>query len=214
MITNPNSPSESTRPSNPASVKKLPPNTDPEKGAVNLWELPHLSIDGLNYRATMIGFIPYIMEGDKLPLGGNFTALRTSPFTKKDTVIINGREWQHMKVFVIFGKDVPAQLKYNKAGETSSVKELYTTKINDNYTFMMYARYDQELAQNAPDWMAKRQAFLRHWLESFKFEPISSADYPPPSKEETSTLKGSDTKPHSAPTIPDKSRGVLSAPVR
>ncbi len=215
VITNPHPMHPSTSPDNPSSIYNLPPNTDPEKGAVNLWELPHLSIDGLNYRATLISFVPFIMEGDKLPLGGYFTKFRTSPFTKKDTVNINGHEWQHLKWSVIYGRDIPAQLLYNKAGESSYIEELYSTKINNNnYTMMMFARYDGELVMHAPDWLAKRQAFLRHWLESFKFEPISSADYQPPSKEEASSLKESETKPHSAPTNPDKSRGVLSAPVR
>ncbi|MCB5191281.1 hypothetical protein LG198_11135 [Methylobacillus arboreus] len=145
-------------------------NLDPSKGAVRVWRLPNVSMDGLNYRATMVGFMPMIIEGDKLPTGSNFKEF-TNPHTQKEIITINGREWQHMTLQVISGRDVPAREDF-KAGESSTVHELYTTKVG-NYIFAMVAIYDRNLATHAPDWLAQRQAFLRHWLESFKFEPIS-----------------------------------------
>jgi len=144
-------------------------NLDPSKGAVRVWGLPHVSMDGLNYRATMVGFMPMIIEGHKLPTRSNFKEF-TNPHTQKEIVTINGREWQHMTLQVISGRDVPAREDF-KAGESSTVHELYTTKVG-NYIFAMVAIYDRNLATHAPDWLAKRQEFLRHWLESFKFEPI------------------------------------------
>jgi hypothetical protein len=144
-------------------------NLDPSKGAVRVWSLPRVSMDGLNYRATMVGFRPMIIEGDKLPTWSNFKEF-TNPHTQKEFVTINGREWQHMTLQVISGKDVPPREDF-KAGESSSVDELYITKIG-NYMFAVVAWYSGDLATHAPDWLAKRQEFLRHWLESFKFEPI------------------------------------------
>jgi hypothetical protein len=131
--------------------------------------LPRVSMDGLNYRATMVGFRPMIIEGHKLPTWSNFKEF-TNPHTQKEFVTINGREWQHMTLQVISGKDVPPREDF-KAGESSSVDELYITKIG-NYMFAVVAWYSGDLATHAPDWLAKRQEFLRHWLESFKFEPI------------------------------------------
>lgn len=147
-------------------------NLDPSKGAVRVWRLPNVSMDGLNYRATMVGFIPMIIEGDKLPTGSNFRngIFTTNPHTKKEVININGREWQRMTHQVISGKDVPEREGF-KAGESSTVNELYTTKVG-NYIFAVVAIYTADLATHAPDWLAKRQEFLRHWLESFKFEPI------------------------------------------
>jgi len=150
-------------------------NLDPGKGAVRVWSLPRVSMDGLNYRATMVGFMPMIIEGHKLPTGSNFSRgkFTTDPRTKKETITINGREWQYMKWSIIYGKSDPVQEKYNVPGASSGVDELYITKVG-NYTFAMLAWYSGDLATHAPDWLTKRQEFLRHWLESFKFEPIPS----------------------------------------
>jgi len=146
-------------------------NLDPSKGAVRVWRLPNVSLDGLNYRATLVGFMPMIIKGDKLPTASNFKFV-TNPHTKKETITINGREWQKMTLQVISGKDVPARDDF-KAGESSHVDELYLTKIGD-YMFAMVASYSKHLATHAPDWLAQRQEFLRHWLASFKFEPIQA----------------------------------------
>ena len=148
-------------------------NLDPSKGAVRVWSLPHVSMDGLNYRATMVSFWPMIIKGDKLPTWSNFSngKFTTDPRTKKEIITINGREWQYMKWSIIYGKSDPIQEKYSVPGASSGVDELYITKVG-NYTFAMLAWYSGDLATHAPDWLAQRQAFLRHWLESFKFEPI------------------------------------------
>lgn len=39
--------------------------------------------------------------------------------------------------------------------------------------FAMIANYSSDLATYAPDWVVKRQAYLRYWLASFKFAPIN-----------------------------------------
>lgn len=146
-------------------------NLNPSKGAVRVWSLPSVSMDGLNYRATMVGFRPIIIEGEKLPTSSNFRIYTTNnPNIQKETVTINGREWQHMSLQVISGKDVPERKDF-KAGTSSSVHELYVTKVG-NYMFAMVAWYSGDLATNAPTWLTQRQEFLRHWLESFKFEPV------------------------------------------
>ncbi len=153
------------------NFRPLSYNLDPSKGAVRVWSLPNVSMDGLNYRATMIGFWPMIIEGDKLPTSSNFRIYTTNnPNIKKETVTINGREWQHMSLQVISGKDVPERKDF-KAGKSSSVHELYVTKVG-NYMFAMVAWYSGDLATNAPAWLTQRREFLRHWLESFKFEPV------------------------------------------
>ncbi|MFA7351788.1 MAG: hypothetical protein WC009_13595 [Methylotenera sp.] len=186
-------------------------NLDPNKGAVRMWGLPRVSMDGLNYRATMVGFRPSIIKGDKLPTSGNFKFV-TNPHTKKETITINGREWQKMTLQVISGKDVPARDDF-KAGESSYVDELYLTKVGD-YMFAMLASYSRHLATHAPDWLAQRQEFLRRWLESFKFEPIPPADNPLPSKDEIQALIEGEANPTPPLLIPAKARGPLSAPVR
>jgi hypothetical protein len=147
-------------------------NLDPSKGAVRVWRLPRVEIDGLNYLATMVSFYPMIIEGDKLPTYSNFSEgkFTTDPHTKKETIIINEREWQYYKYEFIVGRDIPEHDGY-KAGHRR-VDELYTTKIGD-YMFAMLASYAPDLATHAPDWVVQRQAYLRHWLTSFKFEPIS-----------------------------------------
>lgn len=147
-------------------------NMDPSKGAVRVWELPIVEIDGLNYRATMVSFYPMIIKGHKLPTGSNFRLgkFTTSPQTTKEFITINGRTWKYHKREFIVGRDIPEHGRY-KAGYTS-FDELYTTQIGD-YTFAMVAGYDDGLATNAPAWLNKRRAFLREWLETFEFEPIN-----------------------------------------
>lgn len=147
-------------------------NLDPSKGAVRLWRLPRVEIDGLNYRATMVSFYPMIIKGHKLPTGSNFRLgkFTTSPQTTKEFITINGRTWKYHKHEFIVGRDIPEHNGY-KAGYTS-FDELYTTQIGD-YTFAMVAGYDDDLATNAPAWLNKRRAFLREWLETFEFVPIN-----------------------------------------
>jgi hypothetical protein len=146
-------------------------NMDPSKGAVRLWRLPRVEIDGLNYLATMVSFYPMIIKGHKLPTGSNFRLgkFTTSPQTTKEFITINGRTWKYHKHEFIVGRDIPEHNGY-KAGHTG-FDELYTTQIGD-YTFAMVAGYDDGLATNAPDWLNKRRKFLRDWLESFDFVPV------------------------------------------
>ena len=139
-------------------------NGDPTKGAVRVWGFGHIQFDGLNYLSTLVGFQPLVIEGDKLPTGSNFSNGKfTGPSTHKEAITINGREWQYYK---------SDYRESNKTG-VRHLDELYTTKVG-NYTFMALAVYDDNLATYAPEWVIKRQAFLRHWLESFKFEPINT----------------------------------------
>jgi len=147
-------------------------NEDPSKGAVRYWEFPSVEIDGLNYRATMVSFYPMIIKGHKLPTGSNFKNGKyiNSPHVKKETILINGREWQHYEYEFIVGRDIPEHGEY-KAGHRS-VDELYTTKIG-NYTFAMLGDYASDLVTNAPEWLDSRQAYLRNWLKSFEFGSVS-----------------------------------------
>lgn len=148
-------------------------NMDPSKGAVRVWTFPRVEIDGLNYRATMVTFLPMIIKGHKLPTYSWFSdgKYTTDPHTRKKVIIINGRSWQYYKYEFIVGRDIPEHSGY-KAGHTS-FEELYTTQIGD-YTFAMVAGYDDDLATNAPAWLNKRRMFLRDWLESFDFVPLES----------------------------------------
>lgn len=148
-------------------------NMDPSKGAVRVWTLPRVEIDGLNYRATMVTFLPMIIKGHRLPTYSWFSDGKYSndPHTSKKAVTINGRIWQYYQYEFIVGRDIPEHGRF-KAGHRS-FEELYTTQIG-NYTFAMVAGYDDGLATNAPDWLNKRRKFLRDWLESFDFVPVES----------------------------------------
>jgi len=147
-------------------------NLDPSKGAVRVWTLPRVEIDGLNYRATMVTFLPMIIKGHMLPTYSWFSDAKftTNPHTRKEVITLNGRTWQYYKYEFIVGRDIPEHGGY-KAGHTS-FDELYTTTIGD-YMFAMVAGYDDDLATNAPAWLNQRRAFLREWLESFEFVPIN-----------------------------------------
>lgn len=147
-------------------------NKDPSKGAVRVWTLPRVEIDGLNAHATLVTFLPMIIKGHKLPTyswfsDGKFT---TSPYVTIEPIEINGRTWQYHKYEFIVGRDIPEHNGY-KAGHTS-FNELYTTQIG-NYTFAMVAGYNDGLATNAPAWLNSRRLFLREWLETFEFVPIN-----------------------------------------
>jgi hypothetical protein len=148
-------------------------NLDPSKGAVRVWRLPRVQIDGLNYLATMVTFVPMIVEGDKLPTNSWFSRdkFTSDPHTKKETIFINGREWQYMVWQIVDNIDISEQ-GGPKTRDSSTVDELYTTQIGD-YLFVMVGSYSSDLATHAPDWVVQRQLYLRHWLASFKFEPIS-----------------------------------------
>jgi hypothetical protein len=166
-------------------------NMDPDKGAVRVWELPFIEIDGLNYIATMVSFYPMIIKGHKLPTGSNFSRgiFTTSPYTTTELISIKGRAWKYYKHEFVVGRDVPEHSGY-KAGHTS-FEELYTTQIG-NYTFAMVASYDDGLATNAPVWLNSRRLFLREWLETFEFVPI---------QHELESLEG---KPTTQPDIDDQ----------
>ncbi len=149
-------------------------NKDPSKGAVRVWTLPLIEIDGLNAHASLVGFYPMIIKGHKLPTGSNFRRgkFTTSPYVTIEPIEINGRAWQYHKYEFIVGRDIPEHNGY-KAGHTS-FDELYTTPIG-NYTFAMVANYDDGLSTNAPAWLNSRRLFLREWLETFEFVPLSQS---------------------------------------
>jgi hypothetical protein len=147
-------------------------NMDPSKGAVRVWTLPRVEIDGLNARATMITFLPMIIEGHKLPTyswfsNGKYT---TDPHTSKKAITLNERTWQYYQYEFIVGRDIPEHDGY-KAGETM-FEELYTTQIGD-YMFAVVGAYDSGLATHAPDWLNQRREFLREWLETYEFVPLN-----------------------------------------
>ena len=136
------------------------PNTDPSKGALKAWPMETVNMDGLNWKAKMVHFDAVVVEGDKMPLGitGTFNTY------KKDEVIIkkltiHNREWEHLQ-------GIPT---LDSLGRLSGAPDLYKTKIN-NYTLFIRGSYSHEIINN-PDWLAKRRAFLRQWVETFKIEP-------------------------------------------
>lgn len=141
------------------------PNTDPNKGALKAWGIASIPMDGLNWKSLMVHFDAVVVEGDKMPLGttGTFNNY------KRDEVIIekltiHNRAWEHLQ-------GIPT---LDSFGRLSGAPDLYKTKIN-NYTLFIRGSYSHQII-NQPYWLAKRRAFLREWVETFKIEPLP-ADY-------------------------------------
>lgn len=156
------------------------PNTDPNLGAVNVWDDGGYSLDGVlsankitnEYKSERIHYAMYIVEGHKLPIGGMFSRLPdymddpTYPTVKSAFTTATGLKWKHARVN-----------NYPKPGDTSHLygqSEIYQADVG-NYSILVQGIYDHPVYQY-PDWLAKRQAFLREWIESFKIEPLP-ADY-------------------------------------
>jgi hypothetical protein len=158
------------------------PNTDPNLAAVNVWEISHVSLDGVlsankvtnEYKSERIHYSMYIVEGHKLPLGGMFYRRFPPGYMDDPTygtvqstfTTATGLKWKHARVN-----------NYPKPGDTSQLygqSEIYQADIG-NYSILVMGTYEHPVYQY-PDWLTKRQAFLREWLESFKIEPLP-ADY-------------------------------------
>lgn len=159
------------------------PNTDPNLGAVNVWEITGLDLDGVlsankitnEYKSERIHYAMYIVEGHKLPIGGMFQAPyfgagymdNSTNLTVKSTfTTATGLKWKHARL-----NDSP---KPNDLPQLYYQTEMYQADVG-NYSILVYGIYDDPVYQY-PDWLAKRQAFLREWIESFKIETLP-ADY-------------------------------------
>jgi hypothetical protein len=147
------------------------PNTDPSKGALKAWPLVTVNMDGLNWKSLMVHFNAVVVEGDKLPLGGTYSGVfnddKGMKLIEKEKLNIDKREWEH---FIYKPYLDPTR----QDGRLTGTAELYKTKIG-NYTLFVKAGYAHQITNN-PDWLAKRRAFLRQWVETFKIEPLP-ADY-------------------------------------
>lgn len=159
------------------------PNTDPSLGAVNVWELTKNSLDGVlsengvtNLRGSeRIIYQMYIVEGHKLPLGGMFGGRfsqgymddQTRRTVKSTFTNTNGLKWQHAR---FNNQPAPSDLPYLLYDQT----EMYQADVG-NYSILVFGLYTDPVFKH-PDWLAKRQAFLRQWIETFKIEPLP-ADY-------------------------------------
>lgn len=142
------------------------PNTDPNKGALKAWPMETVNMDGLNWKAKMVHFNVVVVEGDKMPLGGAYQGAFNEYNENRQTrekLTINNREWEHFtyKLFVDYTR---------QDGRLAGTAELYKTKIG-NHTLFVKAGYAHQITNN-PDWLAKRRAFLRQWVETFKIEPL------------------------------------------
>lgn len=147
------------------------PNTDPSKGALKAWPMETVNMDGLNWKAKMVHFDAVVVEGDKMPLGGTYSGVfnddKGMKLIEKEKLNIDKREWEH---FIYKPYVDPTR----QDGRLTGTSELYKTKIG-NHTLFVKAGYAHQITNN-PDWLAKRRAFLRQWVETFKIEPLP-ADY-------------------------------------
>lgn len=157
------------------------PNTGPERGAVNAWPVASMSMDGRNWKSKMIYFHATIVEGDKTPLGGSYRGrfnLDDQDAELIEKISINGREWEHW------------QHSNSAIGDTTmyinTPADLYKTKIG-NYSVMVLANFNWPVYGNA-EWVAKRRAFLREWINTFKIEPLP-ADYVKKTPEEIRRMR-------------------------
>lgn len=155
------------------------PNTDPSIGAVNVWELTKNSLDGIlsvnkvtnEYKSERIKYAMYIVEGHKLPLGGNFLGRfpqgymddPTNRTVKSSFTNTHGLKWQHAR---FNNQPKPIDDPYWLYDQT----EMYQADVG-NYSILIYGIYEDPVFKY-PDWLAKRQAFLRQWIETFKVEPL------------------------------------------
>lgn len=164
------------------SILKVP-NTDPSLGAVNVWELTKNSLDGIlsankvtnEYKSERIKYEMYIVEGHKLPLGGMFLGRfsqgymddPTNRTVKSSFTNTHGLKWQHAR---FNNQPKPS----DQLGWLYDQTEMYQADVG-NYSILIFAIY-QDPVFKYPDWLAKRQEFLRQWVETFKIEPLP-ADY-------------------------------------
>jgi hypothetical protein len=144
-------------------------NKDPQKGAVNTWQMAVINMDGLNYRNTLIQFGAAVVEGERYPLGTGFAAFGLPyydvvPYEPDSTFVANGLQWQRKtwrEIFLGNGK---------RADEPTGLMEVYQAKVG-NYSVLVYGKFTKPIVEH-PDWLEKRRAFLRQWVETFKVEPI------------------------------------------
>ena len=158
------------------------PNTDPNIGAVNVWEISKVSLDGVRLEngtdlrgSHRIKYEMYIVEGHKLPLGGMFIGRfpqgymddPTNRTVKSSFTNTHGLKWQHAR---FNNQPKPS----DQLGWLYDQTEMYQADVG-NYSIIIFAIY-QDPVFKYPDWLAKRQEFLRQWIETFKIEPLP-ADY-------------------------------------
>lgn len=144
-------------------------NKDPQKGAVNTWQMARTNMDGLNARSTLIQFGSAVVEGERYPLGGGVDAFGLPyydvvPYEPESIFVANGLQW-HKKTWreIFLGSD-------NSRREPGELMEVYQAKVG-NYSVLVYGKFTKPIVEH-PDWLAERRAFLRQWVETFKVEPI------------------------------------------
>jgi|GEM_PF-4982812 len=146
-------------------------NRDPVKGAVRTWDLSGVRMDGAQWDGPYLSFRADIMEGNRLPLGGNFTVFHLKQFHPQllepaREFTQNGLTWRHetwKKVWVGGGTSTPN-------GTVEGILEIYRAKVGQ-HTILVYAVYMQEVIDDA-NWFTQRQALLRSWVDSFKVLPL------------------------------------------
>lgn len=159
------------------------PNTNPNLGAVSVWETLNFAIDGTlfankvtnEYKSERIKYAMYIVEGHKLPLGGMFLGTfsqgymddPTNRTVKSSFTNTHGLKWQHAR---LNNRPKPS----DQPGWLYDQTEMYQADVG-NYSILIYGIYEDPVFKY-PDWLAKRQGFLREWIETFKIEPLP-ADY-------------------------------------
>jgi hypothetical protein len=144
-------------------------NKDPQKGAVNTWQMATVDIDGLNWKSNMIQLGSAVVEGERYPLGGGFDIFGSPhyemvPYEPESTFVANGLQW-HKKTWREFflGRD-------KNLRNPTDIMEVYQAKVG-SYSVLVYGKFNKSIVEH-PDWFAKRRAFLRQWVETFKVEPI------------------------------------------
>lgn len=171
------------------------PNTDPDAGAVNVWEVSRVRLDGVlsengvtnKYNSERIHYAVYIVEGNKLPLGGHFYRRFSQGYiddpahrsVKSTFTTANGLKWKHARL-----SDLPQE--GDKAYWLYEQTELYQADIG-NYSILVYGIYSDPVYK-FPDWLNKRQAFLREWINTFKIESLP-ADYVKKTPEEIQRMR-------------------------
>lgn len=144
-------------------------NKDPLKGAVNTWDMTQIDIDGLNWKTTLIRLGAAVVEGERYPLGGGFDSFASEyvkmiPCEPDNTFVANGLQWHKRtwrRIFLGSG---------SRLDEPTGIMEVYQAKVG-NYSVLVYGKFNKSIVEQ-PDWLAKRRAFLRQWVETFKVEPI------------------------------------------
>jgi len=144
-------------------------NKDPQKGAVDTWQMAQINIDGLNWKNTLIRFGAAVVEGERYPLGGSFDSfvseyVKMIPYEPDNTFVANGLQWHKRtwrRIFLGHG---------SRLDEPTGIMEVYQAKVG-NYSVLVYGKFDKSIVEH-PDWLEKRRAFLRQWVETFTVEPI------------------------------------------